>query len=480
MQYLKRIVLLGAFALVTACGGGGSGGSNATATGQTGNVTLSVSDASVDGYSQIIMTIREIRFLSDSGQDVLVLDQPREVDFLSLSNFSEVLLKRDVVAGTYSKIRLILDSLVLVPTDTTQPNVNVALNGLQKIDINPQGPFTIRGGQYIVVNVDLDLDRSIHIVQAGNSNRVNFRPVIFATISTVDAFDKLLRVEGRVESIDSGAGTLNVCDIRHVSDSGSTSPNPKDVCVFTQPNGDTSYFDQESMPLDTGLAGLAVNDQVVMYGKFDPAATNDTFIPAVIAMGSQDTFARERGIVTDIPDPGTLQVGGGTSDVCPSAASTDRIVEVAAETAVFLEDANGDSTRATRSDIQACRRTESEGTAVSDPSLTPSDFLRSFIVLQNAAPVAPEEELVGTLAAGDGTTCKTDEYTLTPSDMSADQCVSVNANTHLVEIDNTVDPVTTTVLSDVPTGVEVTVDGVRNDADTIVANTIIHEITASP
>jgi hypothetical protein len=92
--------------------------------------------------------------------------------------------------------------------------------------------------------------------------------VIFATISTVGAYDQLFRVEGTIDSINDVNDTLSVCDIRRVSD---RSPNPQDVCVFTDPDSDTSYFDHVSEPLGpvgTGFDDLSVNDPVVMYGKF--------------------------------------------------------------------------------------------------------------------------------------------------------------------------------------------------------------------
>src|SRR5262249_1993824 len=154
---------------------------------------------------------------------------------LALSNFSEMLAKREVISGTYSKIRLILDTLTLVKTDASGNDTftDVPLHGLQKVDINAQGPFEVRGGQDIVIHVDLDLDRSIHIVQTGGSGRVNFRPVIFATIAAQPAFDKLFRVEGTIDSLDGTNKTLTVCDIRHVSDDGAHMPNPEEICVLT-------------------------------------------------------------------------------------------------------------------------------------------------------------------------------------------------------------------------------------------------------
>jgi hypothetical protein len=480
---MKRFLVIGfAALLISACGGGGSGGGAAGVGGvQTGTVTVTMSDGPIDGYSKIIMVIDEIRLLSDGGQDIIVLDEPKEVDFLALSNFSEMLIKREVVAGTYSKIRLILNSLTLVKTDAAGNVIEsdpVKLNGLQKIDINPQGPFQVRGGEEIIINIDLDLDRSIHIVSAGNSGNILFRPVIFATISAQAAFDKLFRVEGTIDSVNVGPQTLNVCDIRRVSDDGAPGPNPQDVCVFTDPDSATSYFDMDSIPLTNGFSGLAVNDPVVMYGKFVEGAATDTFVPAVIAIGSRDTFVRERGISSDfVPDPADAGAPGTMSldevnSIC-KVIPAQREVSVAAETAVFIEDDNGDATRIVRTDIESCHATEAEGSVV-DVGLA-SEFLRSFIVLQGA-PVVAEEELVGSLAVTSG--APAGHYTLTTTPATTEQCVIVSDDTKITEIvtDSGTGTTSVTILDTVPSGVEVSVIGVRDGDDCLAASEVIREI----
>lgn len=474
MSSTKWFIALFLSSLMAACGGGGSGGSSTPST-QTGTVTITMADGPIDGYSKVVMVISEIRFLSDGGQDVLVLDTPKEIDFLALSNFSELLIKREVVAGTYSKIRLILDSLTLIKTDAAGNVVQsdeVRLNGLQKVDINPQGTFQVRGGEEIIVNVDLDLDRSIHIVTTG-SGGVRFRPVVFATISTQPAFDKLFRVEGTIDSINSGATTLDVCNIRRVSDD-THAPNPQDVCVFTDPDVDTTYFDAQANPLDDGFAGLTANDPVVMYGKFDPLASPDKFVPAVIAIGSRDTFDRERGISSDfVPDP-TVATEPGTMNLDEVSAvcllnPMPREVSVAQQTAVFSENAEGAATRITRADIERCRTTEAEG-AVVNPD-TADEFLRSFVVLQGA-PVVVEEELVGSLA----TTTTAGKYTLTPAPPASAQCVVVNGDTEITQIETVGGVATITHPSNVPLGVEISAVGTRDIANCLAATEIIREI----
>lgn len=475
MSSTKWFIALFLSSLMAACGGGGSGGSS-TPSAQTGTVTITMADGPIDGYSKVVMVISEIRFLSNGGQDVLVLDEPKEIDFLALSNFSEMLIKREVVAGTYSKIRLILDSLTLIKTDAAGNVVQsdeVRLNGLQKVDINPQGTFQVRGGEEIIINVDLDLDRSIHIVTTGNGG-VRFRPVVFATISTQPAFDKLFRVEGTIDSIDSGAMTLDVCNIRRVSDD-TQAPNPQDVCVFTDPDVDTTYFDAQANPLDDGFAGLTASDPVVMYGKFDPVASPDTFVPAVIAIGSRDTFDRERGISSDfIPDP-AVATEPGTMNLDEVSAvcllnPVPREVSLAQQTAVFSENAEGAATRITRADIERCRATEAEG-AVVNPA-TADEFLRAFVVLQGA-PVTVEEELLGSLAS----TATAGTYTLTPTPpATGDQCVVIDGDTVITQIETVGDVATITHPSNVPLGVEVSAVGTRDNANCLAATEIIREI----
>jgi Domain of unknown function (DUF4382) len=413
------------------------------------------------------MTVSEIRFLSAGGQDILVLDEPKQIDFLALSNFSEVLTKREVVAGTYSKIRLILDSLTLVQTDTSGNDTftDVPLQGLQKIDINPQGPFQVRAGEDIVIHVDLDLNRSIHIVQTGNSNRVNFRPVIFATITAQPAFDKLFRVEGTIDTIDTNAGTFTVCDIRHVSDDGSHMPNPMEVCVFTDPDSGTHYFDLDSNPSSAGE--LAANDQVVMYGKFDPTKPDDTFVPAVVARGSRDTFVRERG--TSSAFDGTTESFNldEVSGVC-LVNPVQREVGVAPETAVFSEDAAGVATVIDRTAIANCHATEAEGTAVT----APSSVLRSFVVIQGQ-PVVAGEELDGTLTLVTGS-----QYSLAPTGGGADQCVITSASTQITQITLVGGVPTVSHPTGVPTGVaDVAVFGVRDINNCLVAGQIVDDQT---
>jgi len=481
----KRLLsmLSGALALLllAACGGGAGGGADLggvnNPAAKTGTVTIGVGDGLIHEYDQVVMEIAEIRFLSDGGQDILVLDEPATIDFLALQNFSEVLLRREVVTGTYSKIRLILNRLTLVklnPDGSVASEDDVPLNGLQKVDINPRGSFTVRGGQELLIEIEIDLDKSIHVVGAGNSGRIQFRPVIFASIEPADAFDKLFRLQGRVDSINTTGGTFRVCDIRRAFMDGINRPEPKDVCIVVDPDSDTPFFDMEANPVAGGFDDLAVNDPVVVYGKFDAFASEDRLVPAVVAIGA--AFDRPMGVASAEyrPDTADFDLGVAT-EFCAIDPAPYRIV-VAPGAPAFIETATGADAVDLATLPLLCLRTEVEGYAdtVADP------FLRAFIVLLGE-PVAGRLELVGTLTEIVVPPGNDNDYELDLAGSDETEVVEVSDSTRLVKITFGAggQVVSTEELTDVPVGEEVTVFGLRrtDGSDIVDATFILQEVT---
>jgi hypothetical protein len=474
MRWIRMLSAALVGVALVACGGGGGSGSpssSALPAQQTGTVTLAVSDSPISEYDQVLMEIAEIRFLSDGGQDILVLEEPVTVDFLALENFSEVLLRREVVTGTYSKIRLILNSLTLVKLDDGGNVVDeqpVRLNGLRKIDINPRGPFQVRGGEELVIDLEVDLHKSIHVVGAGNSGQVRFRPVIFATVDTEPAFDKLFRVEGTVEAVDETAGTFTVCNLRRAFLDGVNRPEPADVCVVVDPEASTPYFDPEANPSDLGLAA---NHPVVVYGKFDEFATGDRLVAAVVASGLQ--FERLKGLAASeyrpmAPD-GDFDLGQ-VIEACTVADNPLRVVVPEAAPA-FVESAttgNAEQVDLTALPL-ACRRAEVEGYRETDDPV-----LRAFIVLLGDS-LEGVVERVGVLTEKMDTAAEGD-FDLALTDSTSTEVVVVSDATRLVKIISTPDGDVVEDLTLVPTGIEVTVFGVLDeDTGVIAANFILLE-----
>lgn len=457
----NRIFLVSLVALLTSACGGGSGGENPAAPAQqTGRVTIALSDAPASAeFSEIRMVIREIRFLGPGGQDSLVLAEPREIDFLQLRNFSEVLIRRDVATGTINKIRLILDSLTLVRPDGSTESVR--LTGIDKIDLNPRGPITVRAGDDILIDIEVDLEKAIHIVGNGN-NRYRFRPVIFVRVSSEPAFDKLFRVEGTVDEIFAAATAFSLCDLRRVSDDAQR-PNPREICIRVDPDAQTRYFDGVAEVAAGGFSSLVMNDRVVVYGKFDPLAMGDTLVPSVVARGAD--FERVLGVVATGFDPISESFDiDVTNGLCVAAPDVLR-VGVVESAPVYVESEDG-AVMGTRADILACREAEAEGFMVTDPA---DEHLRAFTVL--LAEPAPES-VTGTLTLVTGR-----EYDLAPTGGGALECVFTTDSTTLTRI-QTVDDVTTVTqmpFATAPTG-PVTVVGDRDSAGCIVAEQVVHVI----
>jgi hypothetical protein len=257
------------------------------------------------------------------------------------------------------------------------------------------------------------------VVKTGARERLRFRPVIFADIESRGPFDRMFRVEGRVESIGTPAGMFRVCDIRRAFADDVNRPQPADVCVTVDPDDTTPYFDQFVNPIGTSADGpgpLAANENVVVYGQFaydasvpgDPEA-GDPMIPAVIAIGQN--FQSRKGQAhsefrpsSEDGDLGDFDLGA-VSDVC--AIDADPLLVEVQDGAPAFEElpamAGTDTTDPVGPSVEPipdlsaislrCRSAEAEGLA--DDPAAPSS-LRAFIVLLGASPL---EEFVGELTA---------------------------------------------------------------------------------
>jgi hypothetical protein len=110
-----------------------------------------------------------------SGCTIDILDH-RDEDFL-------LKIHRSVPAGQYSKIRLRVTDIDLVPANGSTIVTDVKLPS-GKIDLNPQGPFTVAPGGTLTIRLDIDANKAIHAHPSGDPNRYIFRPVVFVDIET--------------------------------------------------------------------------------------------------------------------------------------------------------------------------------------------------------------------------------------------------------------------------------------------------------
>jgi hypothetical protein len=205
-----------------------------------------------DDFVAINLDVTEAILIGESGQHTVFTGNIR-INLLDLQNYVQPIALTDAPVGTYTKLRLRIENLELVEHDGTTHNPRLPANG--KIDLLDQGGFDVLAGRTLVVEIDIDANKSIHVVQTGNG-KYNVRPVVKVNFMNVGLPDKLARVEGRIDTIlDTSAGTFVLCSL----------DNP-DMCIDVDLNDDGCVLDVNGQP--TTFDTLAAEDIVVVIGRY--------------------------------------------------------------------------------------------------------------------------------------------------------------------------------------------------------------------
>jgi hypothetical protein len=287
---LALFVLTGTLA---ACGGGSSSQDPAPVP-STGTVALLLTDMPTDDLDEINLDVVEATLIGGEGQQTLFsdADNPIHIDLLHLENFSQPIAFEDVPADVYKKLRLRIANLTLVEYVEDGPD-NVFTPPLPangKIDLLNADGFEVLPGRTLVVELDMDANKSLHLVQTGNG-KYRMRPVVFVQFSNTGAPDKLTRIDGSVsEIVDGAAGRFVVC-----------SAADADTCIDVNLTTDGCVFDTGGIP--TEPTALAVDDEVVVIGRYSRMG-GDIVLDAIVV--EQGPAAQVTGTVNSLPD------GGGT------------------------------------------------------------------------------------------------------------------------------------------------------------------------
>ena len=209
---LLAVLLAAMLTALAGCGGGGGGGGAASPSGaQTGTVAVFVKDGPADQFEHIWVTITQVELLSASGSPVILYENPSgcTIDILDYRSEDFLLkVRKDVPAGQYSKVRLLVSDIDLVPASGSTIVTDVKLPS-GKIDLNPRAPFTVEPGGTVTIRLDIDANKAIHAHPSGDPDRYIFRPVIFVDIeSGVPAAICPKLVHGTIkELVESGGET---------------------------------------------------------------------------------------------------------------------------------------------------------------------------------------------------------------------------------------------------------------------------------
>ena len=268
-------VTLFASLFIAACGGSGSPTEpvdTPVTPPTTGTVGLLFTDKPTEDYESIELVVSGATLIGeDDSHHALFTSEPgeeRHIDLLDLTNYHEPVIFGEVNAGTYKKIRLQLDDIVLTPKGGEPFSVQkLPANG--KVDLLQPDGFDVLPGRTLMIEIDVDANKAFKVTGAGNSGKVNFRPVVRVNVFDVDNGElpyKLVRLEGAVsgEPVENnGVGAFVLCSI-----------DAPDFCVDVATGDMTSFFNDEGY--DSDFAYLADGNMVVVIGEYgtDPIVLN--------------------------------------------------------------------------------------------------------------------------------------------------------------------------------------------------------------
>jgi hypothetical protein len=491
--FSRRPALLGLAAAtlvgLAACGGSSSDdssnpGGNPPPPVTTGKVTILLTDAPTDAFCQVLATVERIDLFGGSGTPTNVFTGPATVDVLALRNYSDVLaIAPAVPVGTYSKVRMTLSDLALVECDgagNPEPESgweHPKLPGNGKLDLNPRGSFQVAGGETLVIELDLDMEKSLHLHQTGNG-RWQFRPVIFVTIRPDDT--RLVRVYGEARDLD--GTTFELCPVEPVS-SMHRGPGPAgSECLDVFTDGSTGLFDETGSPV--GLGAVANGDLLTAIGFLGlhddddgDSRMHDLRLDAVVVeLGELGTFERLQGRVVSAPGNNDLFV----FDPTPVDAAANAIdVRLQSGTRIF---AIGGDEELTSAALQPGTTGEVDG-VFTDPATDGEPLKSSLIVLdQDTTPaVVLTGARIKTIPADDDAVPATRRLTVDTAALTG-KCVRTDADTRYLRITESANASETVEIAfaDLAVGDQVDVYGSDDPVDTacVMADTIQKFVTA--
>ena len=276
-----------------------------------GTVGILFTDLPTDDFESIELDVVEAILIGGDDSQAVLFEGSEPIDLLDLENFSEPVVFGEVQAGTYTKLRLKIDNLRLTPVDGDPFDVpNLPANG--KIDLLQAGGFDVLPGRTLLIEIDMDANKSIKITEAGNSGRINFRPVV--KVKIVDGGDphNLARVEGLVQSIPGDpAGSFVLCDI-----------DSPDFCVDVATDETmTSFFDEDGLDTDISNPEFVEGAMVVVIGMY---TTEPSIILNAVTVEIGGTAEQLKGRVASAPteDGFQLLVAGGNEYTIDLQAGT--------------------------------------------------------------------------------------------------------------------------------------------------------------
>jgi hypothetical protein len=411
IKILRLIPVLFALLLLASCSSsdGGNPGTTAT-TATTGRVSLLITDAPTDDFDQVNLTVESISFLGeDDGHETIVFDESRVIDLLSLQNYSDLLVTAVIPVGTYDKIRLHVSQVELVKfIDGGDPeSIITKLPANGKVDLNPRGTFEVVGDGHLMIELDIDAEKSIHIVEKGNGETsYNFRPVVFVNIVGVDDEVKLVFLEDR-QVFDRTESGFQLCEdtdevpgdddeFTHHDDEEGDDNDDHDSCIAVVISDNTVV--QNDLIEVVDASNIVDGSIVNILGKLSKDSINALHIVIEDKDKEVSNLAVYSGTATTAFDFDNFTMDATTDDDDASIQPltiTELAIALVAGSGVRVFDKNGDEVSA--DSIIVGTNTDVFGLSMPDIA-TVSKVQAAFVIINNEVTA---DKLSGTIAAID-------------------------------------------------------------------------------
>lgn len=268
-----------------------SGSSGSTAT--TGTVALLITDAPTDDFDEVNIRLTRVSLIGGDNGPVEIFSGDRTINLLELRDHSEFFSLAEVPVGSYDKIRLDVAAVELVRLDAQGDIVEVIEPRLPsgRIDLNPRRSFEVKSGETLILQLDLDAEKSIHVVEAGNSGRYNFRPVVFVDIIERAKPARFTKVHGTVAGVDAEARSFELCGAFDYYGGASETER----CLTVMTGGGTSIFDPAGL---TNFEAIVVDGPASVIGRMTHAGTGIVLDAHLVYLGDHEDLVRIRGVVS--------------------------------------------------------------------------------------------------------------------------------------------------------------------------------------
>lgn len=190
---IKILLSISAALALTACGGGGNSDSDDAFSG-TGKLSLSITDAPVDGAKEVWITIEQVLLKRSGGEEKTItltgpevdpVDGTLTVNLLALSGgqLSQLFNNETVTSGSYEWVRfaLVENTARIVWEDDSEDPLELPAN---KNVLKTSGSFSVGSGDSVAYIIDWDLRKSI----VEHSGGYRLKPVLHIKRDDVYAY----------------------------------------------------------------------------------------------------------------------------------------------------------------------------------------------------------------------------------------------------------------------------------------------------